>query len=44
MLHAQELLGMQWCAKVLVTNLHILPTLKVSEFWKNVYKSDEMQT
>ena len=28
----------------LVTNLHIISTLKVSQFWKNVYKSGAIQT
>ena len=27
-----------------VTNLHVISTLKVSKFWKNVYKSGEIQT
>ena len=30
--------------QTLVTNLHIISTLKESQFWKNVYNSGEIQT
>ena len=36
--------GKQKCWMFLLTDLYIISTHKVSEFWKNIYKSGEMQT